>query len=363
MAENETWKPGSFTKNFSWGSKDNGLSALYNCIRVGFDQRLDDVHRDLFRERISRLGRPDFIPINFFLFNRTDKKSDDIIVDELVFQAIMCEHSNNFDKLALFAFNFSYVGKWTGASPDQRRPALWAFHYIKDRIAKDNLWNTAVVSASDIQNFVSSDKRYAAKTAGKLATNLNYLYMIGKLPQFSEKRVERWWADAVFLALDRITEDRKLDGEVTQPKEYVKVLSLSGFQEISGKSSLDKNLALKHLINLYTICGGRDRFYRDKVVKKIEEIVQGDDKEIPNSDAPVGAVHPTNPHILKSIPSMCMPLAKAAGFDIVRSSNLDEFNNEEYAHYLTQSGREMVSEKGIAPIMSAEELMKLTRGR
>lgn len=31
---------------------------------------------------------------------------------------------------------------------------------------------------------------------------------IGHLSDFAGKRVERWWVDALFLALDRLIEDR-----------------------------------------------------------------------------------------------------------------------------------------------------------
>ena len=62
--------------------------------------------------------------------------STDIMVDELVFQAITANHTQRFDKLALFAFNFSYAGVFKGAKPFQRRPALWATAYVKERLAR-----------------------------------------------------------------------------------------------------------------------------------------------------------------------------------------------------------------------------------
>ncbi|WP_452004616.1 hypothetical protein [Azospirillum largimobile] len=361
MADEDVWKPGSFTKNFSWGSKDNGLVQLYNSIQVGFGGVVSDVSRKVFRERVEQLNRPDFIPINFFLFNKKGDGFDNIISDELVFQAIMGDHTARFDKLALFAFNFSYVGRWKGARPNQRRPALWAFHYIRDRVSSTMSWNTAGVSVDDIEHFVIGDTRYSAETARKLASNLNHLYSAGGLSEFGQKKVDRWWADALFLALDRLIEDRLLDGIHTPPADYAAILSNSGFHAISGKSSIEKSLAEKHLIRLYTMCGGRERFSVEQTLQRVDAEIPVDAREIPNSIFPYGVVHPTNPNILKNIPPTCVPLARAAGFDIVRAMDLEDFGADEYIKEKTREAAERMLAENTSPIMSAEELEKLTR--
>ena len=134
MASNtEEWRPGSFTKNFSWGS-GQGLRELYDVIRIGFDEKLQDVRRDTFRSRVAKSGRPDYIPINFFLLNSIVDGEDYLLVDELVFQALSFEHSARFDHLALFSFVLSMVGRWKGARPYQEHPALWAKHYVSEPI-------------------------------------------------------------------------------------------------------------------------------------------------------------------------------------------------------------------------------------
>lgn len=168
--ETAQWRPGSFTKNFSWGAESDGLKQLYEIIRLGFEGKIEDVSRSVFRRRVKNADRPDYIPINFFLFNRIKDGVDFLVADELVYQALTSEHSSRFDKLALFAFNLSYVGAWKDAEPYQRRPALWAYHYVRDRIARQLRWDLNLVSADDVEGFVSRDKRYAAKTARKLAT-------------------------------------------------------------------------------------------------------------------------------------------------------------------------------------------------
>ncbi len=33
----EDWKPGSFTKNFTWGPVGDGLLRLHESIRLGFN--------------------------------------------------------------------------------------------------------------------------------------------------------------------------------------------------------------------------------------------------------------------------------------------------------------------------------------
>jgi hypothetical protein len=364
VAKKDEWRPGSFTKNFSWGGSLDGLRQLHEIIRLGFGDRAEDVPRDLFRERVSHAGRPDYIPLNFFLFNKTRAGVDYVVADELVFQALTSPHSARFDKLALFAFNFSYVGKWTGAHPYQRRPALWAYHYIADRVANELRWNTSSVNADDIERFVKNNPRYTGKTSRKLATNLNYLYAVGRLSEFAEPKVERWWVDALFLALDRLIEDRKLDQTETSESQYGNLLSRSGFRIVSGRNSLEKDLAATHLTNLYSACGARDRFSEEHVRERTQIRLPEIEWFAANDIRPQGAIHPTNPHILKSIPRACAMLARyVAGFDIIDADELEAFDAEEYIRTQTKTALEKLREQNIAPTMTAEELMKLTRDK
>jgi hypothetical protein len=359
----DEWRPGSFTKNFSWGAKSEGLRQLHQSIRIGFDNKMEDVPREEFRSRVARSGRPDYIPINFFLFNKIVDGIDYLIADELVFQALTQTHSARFDKLALFTFNFSYAGIWRDAAPYQRRPALWAYHYVRDRVNKQLNWNTAEVSANDIERFVSADNRYRAATARKLSTNLNYLYSVGRLSEFSTTRVERWWVDALFLAMDRLIEDRGVSGQATPESEYANVLSRSGFQAISGRQSLERELATKHLLTLYIACGSRERFSEKNVRERTLFTIPDVQWLVANDTRPQGAVHPTNPHILKTIPRICAMLALYSGFDVIDADELDNFDPEEFVRSRTKRALERLAAKNIRPTMSAEELMKITRDR
>lgn len=358
----EEWRPGSFTKNFSWGS-ERGFAQLYESIRIGFDRRLEDVPREAFRHRLKGLGCPDYIPINFFLFNRPRDNVDYIMVDELVFQAITAKHTQRFDKLALFAFNFSYAGVFRGAKSFQRRPALWATGYIKERLAQALDWDTQRVNADDIESFLLSDPRYVAKTARKVATNLSHLYKIGRIEDFRTDRVDRWWVDAVFLALDRLIEDQNVIGISVSEREYTNLLRRSDFSAVSGKRSIEKELAAKHLVHLYTACGGRDRF-SDEAVEARTKILISDIQNCiaPNDSDPQGAIHPTNVRILKSIPAACAMLAIYAGFELIPSMLMDEFDAEEFIRKRTRETLELLKREGIEPTMTAEEVLKLTRG-
>ena len=359
----EDWRPGSFTKNYSWGPKRDGLQRLHETIRLGFDNELENVARNVFRKRVKRAGRPDYIPINFFLFNKIIDGEDYLIVDELVFQALNFEHSREFDELALFAFNFSYVGKWKEAEEYQSRPSLWAHHYIVDRVAKEFNWDVSRISADDIERFVQSDRRYRAKTARKLATNLNYLYEIAGISDFTSDRVERWWVNSLFLALDRLIEDRASRGQNVNSKDWPAYLDRSDFHFVSGRRSVERDLATRHLLKLYDACGARERFSEDDVRER-QILLLPDIQWFANQREPIAAIHPSNPRIVKTIPRACAMLAKhIAGFIDLDLDQLENLNLEEFIRTQTREALNRLGQLGISPKMSVEELMKLTRGK
>ncbi|HEX3888869.1 MAG TPA: hypothetical protein VHW05_15350 [Phenylobacterium sp.] len=337
------------------------MIELHKTLRLGFGTEVADVPRDLFRQRVSEAGRPDYIPINFFLFNRTSAGIDYVVADELVFQALTARHSARFDKLALFAFNFSYAGRWARSRQEQRRPALWAYHYVRDRIEQEFRWDTSQINADDIEAFVTAEPRYKAQGARKLATNLNYLYRVGRIREFATGRVERWWVDALFLALDRLIEDRKLDGAAPADGQLPGILSQSGFGDIAGKRSLEKDLATRHLARLYAECGARERFSEAHVRERTALKVPDLEWYIANDPRPRGAVHPTNPNILKSIPRACAMLATYAGFEVIDPEELETFDAEDFVRRHTQAAIERLRAEHVRPTMSAEELMKMTR--
>lgn len=366
IKDSDEWRPGSFTKNFSWGPQNTGLRQLYDSIRIGFDNEVCDVEREIFRERVKKTGRPDYIPINFFLFNKISDGKSLLLADELVFQAINFKHSTRFDKLALHAFNLSLAGRWKGAHDYQRRPSEWARHYIIDRVAGQLNWNTSEITADDIQRFVSSDRRYTGQDSRKLATNLNYLYRVGHLNEFSSAGVEPWWVDAIFLTLDRVIEDRKAESKSVVENKYGEYLALSGFQTLTGKRSIAKDLATSHLIRLYTVSGGQLRF-SDESVRLLTQVHLPELQwYVANDQTPIGAVHPTNARIIKAIPRACAMLAKYVGFETLELEDLEDLEDFDISDFIkrhTKKALDELRDKKITPTMSAEDLLKLTRDR
>lgn len=362
MADVEEWYPGSFTKNFSWGPTDRGLKELHDVIRTGFGNKLEDVPRSVFRARVAQRERPDYIPLNFFLYNKKKLGIDFVAVDELVFQAINFRHSASFDKLALFAFNLSLVGVWSRAAAYQRRPALWAFHYIADRVGPELDWLTRDVTADDIQRFVTSDPRYKAATSRKLATNLAYLYKQGRLAEYRTKKVERWWLSALFLTLDRASEEMLAEGKVPQEDRFEEYVIRNGFHLIAGPRSLDKDLAAIHFTRLYAACGGTSRFSEQATLER-QKILLPDIQHFANNPEPVGVFHPSNPAARGAIPRACAMLAQyIAGFEWIDIDELEDFEVETYVRNRTKAALQRLTDKGINPTMSAEELLQMTRG-
>lgn len=357
----EPWRPGSFTKNFSWGPPSGGLRQLHESIRVGFDGELKDVPRKIFRNRLTKSGRIDYIPANFFLYNKVVDGVDYIIVDELVFQALEVDHSRRFDRLALTAFNLSNVGRWQGAASYQKYPALWAHYYVRDRVGNQNSWDTRIVSADDIEKFVLRDERYDAQTARKLATNLNYLFKIGSFEGIAALQIERWWVDALFLVLDRAIEDATESDFERGREHYASLISAAGFPAVSGPWNTEKALAAKHLSDLYYVCGGRDRFADVAQVKERSLSLPDVAWLLHNDPRPRGAVHPSNPAILKSIPRACASLALYAGFEDISPDELTNFDPVEWVRTHTRRALDRIRARGIKPTMTSEELLKITR--
>lgn len=357
--EIEEWRPGSFTKNFSWGGPANGLRQLHTEINKGFADGVHSIPRPAFRKRIASSGRPDYIPINFFLFNAPQAGVDFVVYDELCFQAQFFPHNSDFDLLALFAFNLSFVGVWNRAQPGQDRPALWANSYVRERLAAELDWDASLVTADDIQSYVSRDPRFKAQTSRKLSTNLAYLYKIGNIYKCKTEKIERWWINALFLALDRIVQTRLLRGKHTPENEYASLLVSNGFMQLTGPRSIEKQLAVKHLVKLYAACGGikrfSDEFVRELTLTNLATIQNYIDAR------PGGAVHVSNPNILKTLPMICASLARYSGFDFLDPEELENFSVEDFVKAKAASAINRLAERGIRPTMTAAELLKLTR--
>ena len=358
----EKWRPGSFTKNFSWGPLSHGLKQLYDAIRVGFELTPKPVSRDDFRRRIAHLGRPDFIPMNFFLFNEVINGKSFIAVDELVFQAITFRHSTQFDKLALFAFHFSHVGYWQGAAHYQSEPALWARRYIQERVGRQYNWTVNSVSADDIENFISADQRYTAATSRKLSTNLNYLLRAGKLSEFARGKPERWWLSSLFLALDRTHPQIPSPSDPLAQADLRRTLEENEFWDLSGKRSLEKEIAAGYFLTLYEACGGRNRFSVNQTVERQRSLMP---EHLSNNQPQlegIGVLHPSNPTARNAIPEVAMVLAKyLAGFEVFDLDE-DHFDVSNFVRQRTDAALQELRARGVDPTLSGDEATRLLRG-
>jgi hypothetical protein len=126
--------------------------------------------------------------------------------------------------------------------------------------------------------------------------------------------------------------------------------------------TVEKDLAIKHLCRLYGALGGRGRFSDNAVIEKTLADVSDAYPAIANDPSPRGAVHPTNPKILKSIPPICADLARLAGFDVISPYEMEEMQIVDYIRTRTDAALAVLQEKGIKPTMSIEELLAITRG-
>ena len=356
----EEWRPGSFTKNFSWGRGDVGLRELHKAIRAGFGGRLERVTRADFKARISDISRPWHIPLNFFLYTKREDGVDYVLIDELVFYALNFRYSKQFDKLALFTFHLGRVGQWSGMKAFQSRPTPWARSYLRQRIKRELDWDHRAINANDIEAYMLKSPNYKAETARKLATNLSYLYKLGRIEDFGSKKPERWWVSALFLTLDRIDFDLQSRGEKLSADRFGEALRSDKFFELSGCESLEKEIAASHFLRLYDVCGGRFRF-SEVAVRERQETFLPDLNRFANDPDPVGVVHFSNPSAVGAVPRICAMLAVyLAGFETFELD--DSLEVSKFVRSGMKTALERLKAERISPRMSAEELLALTRG-
>lgn len=253
------WRPGIFTRNFAWGTVVPGLRKLHEAIRVGFNDTAADVERAIFLSRIGSLANEFQAPIatNFFLFNYILGGVDYLLADELVRQAIAAPHSEDFDRLALFAFLLSTAGQWHNSEPFHAHPAEWAKHFVVTQIAARASWNAGVINATNIKNYIESNKNYKGNWAGKASTNLKHLFDLGHLAKVPHEVSGRWRDRGIFLAIDRLSKDKVWGtpntGEILQALDQEHVFTLL------GTTSYDGGEAAKLLIGTYVLEGAANR--------------------------------------------------------------------------------------------------------
>lgn len=349
---NERWHPGSFTKNFGWGSQRNGLKELHRAIRIGFESGLTSVPREDFQARVAAKNINPYIPLNFFLFNQIRDGNSVVVFDELVFQAVEFEHDHDFDRLALFAFNLSLVGTWKRARAYQSRPALWSNRYIVERLATEHHWNTQKISADDIQDFIANDPRYTGSTSRKLATNLFYLFKLGRIRDSVDDVVERWWMNATFLAADRVCNSGA--NQRLSVAAITEAFLEFDFWKLTGTQTREKTYALRRLLEMYVAVGGPSRFE-----KSAEALAENSF----NDTRPFGLVDKALPTAPKNLPAGVLNVVDwlDKSYAHVDRSALDSFEAQSFVRETTLRALSALNERSILPRISADELTKLMR--
>jgi hypothetical protein len=193
------YKPGSFSKNFAWGT---GLGKLHRAIRLGFGGKTKPIERLEFRENSQIADRDlQLIPIKFFLFNRSEEGKATIQVDELVFQAVENPHSIIFDRLAVFALHLSSVGDIeSGGTP-------WLRDFVMQRLWTDGFWVKARLEKTELD--LAFAQLLDAKPEVRIKCRSNYRYImdtagfVGGQGEFIDNREGHWLSPAIILAWDR----------------------------------------------------------------------------------------------------------------------------------------------------------------
>lgn len=290
MVAPRNWRPGSFTKNFSWGKAGAGLSHLHHAIDVAFSGNPEDVRRDHARAQLRTAGVNDLIPPNFFLANRSNGESY-LVADELVAFALNNPPGRDFDLLAAFALNLSLAGKWMGARPEQSYPAEWAKHFVVSQVFDAGRWRPEHLSADEIEAFIRSNPSYSGVWARKAATNLNHIYDLAEVASLRSGLTERWWSSAVFLALDRITIDRGWTKPWPTEALAQQALIQEHVFELTAVPISEGSIAAREIAALYFELGGLARAKDDTRLTEEDKSKTTDETGLARDARPVERIY------------------------------------------------------------------------
>jgi len=203
----DTYTPGSFTKNFSW---NRSYKRLHTAIRAGFSKKLAPVTRDDWRKN-SGINDHDLelIPMNFFLYSMPGNDNDFVLADTLGECAIQRPYSTDFAKLSLFAFHLANSGSWRQSKWADGGVAGWANLFIRKSAWDHDSWSSGAFQDEFLEKFI--EEHVHGKSTHKVFTNYRFMLrsagviVDGKLQTFDF--TERWFIDAVQLFWDRHTFD------------------------------------------------------------------------------------------------------------------------------------------------------------
>lgn len=251
------YHPGSFTKNFAWNRTD--LRKLHTTIRHGFRGVLAPIRRDTFRSEAGVDSDIVLIPTNFFLYNRDGEMS----LDELVYQAIKCDHSLQFDRLALFALNLSRVSSEHDQGNGKEivaRPAMWANEFVREQLWSQGKWLASALQDDPLDQFLSERMAATENVRLKCRTNYRHIfelcrYLPSKLPIINSG-AEQWIASALFLAWDR----HILDGGGGDKSSLLELIERDELYKLLGVSQSYALAQADLLADLYVSAGRLNRF-------------------------------------------------------------------------------------------------------
>lgn len=254
------YNPGSFSKNFSWGPRQQGLKKLHEAINLGFNGKLKAIKRDEFRKNVEdKIDGSVLIPLNFFLFNKKINGSDHVLVDELISQALNFPHSLEFDRLAAFCLTLSKTGSWKGSRSYQRYPAVWAKKLISTEIYDGETWNSQKLNSDFIEQFLKKNLVYKADSPRKFATNLNYIFVQANYDRMKTGILEDWWTSALFLTFDRYLLDLNKP-ELKNTAQALEILKDELFYSLTAVPMKTGQIAAKDAIKDYLDEGQLGRF-------------------------------------------------------------------------------------------------------
>ncbi|MEM9015695.1 MAG: HNH endonuclease [Verrucomicrobiota bacterium] len=225
--------PGSFTKNFGWGSEN--FERLHHAIRQGFEGRLTTVQRQTWRERNADLGNDlPLVALNFFLKNEGNL----VLPDELVAVAVREEHTTLLDGLAFFALNLSAVGR---PPRTDSRPSPWASEFIKESLWQDGEWRCPADPSDLIYDAVANNADTRTEDSRiKVRNNYRWIFKIARRWQTQDldsgewiinSGYNEWLPNAVFLTWDRLAPDGATVDDLRQVLRTEEVHKLAGCPE------------------------------------------------------------------------------------------------------------------------------------
>lgn len=256
--------PGSLTKNYGWSGK--GFLRLHEAIRAGFSGAPSPVERTEWRSAAKLPSTQFLLTANFFLHNSIENGKNIIQVDELVRQAVMDEHTQAFDRLALFVFHLSLGGKRLGSANGVEFPAPWANHFVKEQLWKEGRWQKAALDEAEIDEFITRSITGVPGARIKCRTNYRYMFELVRYIPTSNREIntdaESWIAGALFTAWDRRAMIvGRARGPVPPNSLVAESQEAEDFKLLGITVDEFRNLA-KPIAEQYVAAGGTTRFSR-----------------------------------------------------------------------------------------------------